>query len=128
VTEAARAWRDSASADTRGALAGAIDQLIPVTTEHLALEEQRVVPLIEKYITEAEYAVLAQGQAAHIPPDKLTAVLGMIMYDGDPAVIDMIVGEMPVEVRPVIKDLAVKAYHAYAADLYGTAEPPVWRG
>jgi hypothetical protein len=25
-------------------------------SEHLALEEERVVPLIEKYVTQAEYA------------------------------------------------------------------------
>jgi hemerythrin-like domain-containing protein len=123
VTEAEQAWRDSASADARGALAAAIDQLIAVTTEHLALEEQRVIPLSEKYITDAEYGVLVQEQAAYIPQGKLTAVLGMIMYDSDPAAIDAIVSEMPVEAQPVIKDLAVKAYDAYAAELYRTAEP-----
>ena len=42
-------------------------------------EEERVVPLIVKHITDAEYAVLAQEHAAHIPPGKLPAVLGMIM-------------------------------------------------
>jgi hemerythrin-like domain-containing protein len=57
------AWIDSASADTREATADAIDQLIPVMKEHLALEEERVVPLIEKYLTDAEYARVGQGQA-----------------------------------------------------------------
>ena len=37
VEEALAAWRDSASADARDALAGAIDQLLPVMKEHLAL-------------------------------------------------------------------------------------------
>ena len=128
VTEAEQAWRDSASASARDALAAAIGQLIPVTTEYLAFEEQCVVPLSEKYITDAEYGVLAQEQAAYIPPNKLTAVLGMIMYDSDPAAIDAIVSGMPVEVQPVIKDLAVKAYDAYAADLYRSAESPMRRG
>ena len=77
-----------------------------------------------KHITDAEYAVLAQERAAHIPPGKLPAVLGMIIYQGDPAVSDMILAQMPVEVRPVIKDLAVRAYAAYATDLHGTATPP----
>jgi hypothetical protein len=124
VRRALPPWRDSASARARGALAGAIDRLITIITEHLALEEERVVPLIVKYITDAEYGVRAQEQAAHIPPGKLPAVLGMIMYDGDPAVSDMILAEMPVEVQPAIKDLAVQAYAAYATDLYGTAAPP----
>jgi hemerythrin-like domain-containing protein len=123
VSKALRPWRDSASARAGGTLAGAIDRLIPVITEHLALEEERVVPLIVKYITDAEYATLAQEQAAHIPPDKLPAVFGMIMY-GDRAVSDMILAEMPVEVQPAVEDLAVQAYAAYATDLYGTATPP----
>jgi hemerythrin-like domain-containing protein len=99
VSKAMQPWRDRASARARGALAGAIDQLIAVITEHLALEQERVGPLIVKHITDAEYAVLAQERAAHIPPGKLTAVLGMIMYHGDPAASDMILSQMPVEVR-----------------------------
>jgi hemerythrin-like domain-containing protein len=124
VSTALPPWRDSASARARGALAGAIDRLIPVITEHLALEEERVVPLIVKHITDAEYAAQAHEHAAHIPPDKLLTVLGMIMYHGDRVVSDLILAEMPVEVQPTIKDLAVQAYAAYATDLYGTATPP----
>jgi hypothetical protein len=47
----------------------------------------------------------------------------MIMYGGDPVVFGMFVAEMPVEVQPDIKDLAVKAYAAYADELYRTAAP-----
>jgi hemerythrin-like domain-containing protein len=124
VSTALQPWRNSASARARGALAAAIDRLIAVITEHLALEEERVGPLIVKHITDAEYAVLAQEDAACIPPGKLPTVLGMIMYHGDRAVSDMILAEMPVEVQPAIKDLAVQAYAAYATDLYGSATPP----
>jgi hypothetical protein len=124
VSKALPPWRDSASARARGALAGAIDRLIPVITEHLALEEERVVPLIVKHITDAEYAARAHEHAAHIPPDKLLTVLGMIMYHGDRAVSDLILAEMPVEVQSAIKDLAVQGYAAYATDLYGTPTPP----
>ena len=124
VGRALQPWRDSASARAGGTLAGAIDQLIPVIGEHLAFEEERVAPLIVKYITNAEYAILAQEHAACIPPDKLLAAFGMIMCAGDRAGNDMILAEMPVEVQPVIKNLAVQAYASYAADLYGTATAP----
>jgi hypothetical protein len=127
VSKALQPWRDSASGRARDALAAAIDQLIAVVTEHLALEEERVGPLIAKHITDAEYAVLAQEHAACVPPGKLPTVLGMIMYHGDRAVSDVILAEMPVEVQPAIKDLAVQAYAAYATDLYGTATPPARR-
>ncbi len=58
VAAGVESWRDSASAETRDALAVAVGQLLPVMKEHLDLEEERVVPLIEKYITAAEYALL----------------------------------------------------------------------
>jgi Hemerythrin HHE cation binding domain len=124
VSKALQPWRDSASARARGALAGATDQLIAVITDYLALEEQCAAPLMAEHITDAEYAALAQEQAAHVPPGKLPAVLGMIMYHSDPAASDMILAQMPVEVQAAIKDLAVQAYAAYATDLYGTPTPP----
>ena len=124
VAQAREAWRDSASADARHALAGAIDLILPVMNEHLTLEEERVVPLIEKFVTQAEYARVAQEQGAEVPADKLPAVFGMFMYEAEPAAIDLAVAEMPPEVQPVIRDLAPQAYAAYAEELYGTPAPP----
>jgi hemerythrin-like domain-containing protein len=124
VAQAGQAWRDSACADARHTLADAIDRLLPVMNEHLALEEERVVPLIEKYVTQSEYARVAQEQGAEVLPDKLPVVFGMFMYEAEPAAIDLAVAEMPPEVQPVIRNLAAKAYAAYAEELYGTAKPP----
>ena len=124
VAQAREPWRDTASADARHALADAIDRLLPAMSEHLAVEEERVVPLIEQYVTQAEYVRVAQEQGAEVPPDKLPAMFGMYMYEADPAAIDLAVAEMPPEVQPVIRDLARKAYVAYAEELYGTPAPP----
>ena len=122
--QAAVAWSGRASADARDALADAIDALLPVTTEHLAVEEERVVPLIEQYLTQAEYAAVAQEQGADAPPDKLPVLFGMFMYETDPDIVDLVVAEMPAEVQPVIKDLGAAAYANYAQQLYGTPTPP----
>jgi hypothetical protein len=105
-------------------LAGTIDRLLPVMNEHLALEEERVVPLIEKYVTQAEYARVAQEQGAEVPTEKLPVILGMFMYEAEPAAIDLAIAEMPAEVQPVIRVVAPKAYAAYAEELYGTPVPP----
>ena len=120
VRKAERAWRDIASADTRDELADAIDWLIPATAGHLAVEEEHVVPLIEKHLTGAENALLAQRGNADTPPDKLPTIFGMTMYEADPSVIGRAVAQMPAKVQPVIKDLAANAYAAYAQQLYGT--------
>jgi len=124
VKKTAESWRETTSADTRDALADVISLLIPALTEHLALEEERVVPLIEKHITAAEYGVLAKEGTAAVPPNNLPTMFGAVMYEGDPAVIDMIVAGMPAEVQPVIRDLAAAAYAAYAKELYGVPAPP----
>ena len=124
VGKTTEAWRESASAAARDALADAIDQLIPPLTAHLALEEEHVVPLIEQCITKAEYALLPQEGVSMTPPESLPTIFGMVMYEADPAVVDMIVADMPAEVQPVIRDLSTKAYAAKTEQLYGTATPP----
>jgi hypothetical protein len=124
VKEAAESWRSSATAPARGVLADAIDRLVQVIAEHLALVEEHVVPIVGKHIIEAEYAVKVREHVARIPRDKLPAVFGMVMDGGDPVLIGMFVAEMPIEVQPVIMDLSAKAYAAYADELYRTAIAP----
>jgi len=124
VRKAEKAWRDSGgSADARDELADAIDWLVPANSGHLAVEEEGAVPLIEKHLTQAEYALLARDGKAGISPDQLLTIFGMTMYEADPAVIDTVVAQLPAEHQPVIEDLAAKAYAAYAQELYETATP-----
>lgn len=124
VNEALASWRGSGSAEARDTLADAVDRLCPLLDEHLALEEQRVVPLIEKYVTAAEYALLGQEGGADTPPDMLPTIFGMMMYEGEPETMDMVAAQLPAEIQLVIKDVAARAYAEYAEELYGTATPP----
>jgi hemerythrin-like domain-containing protein len=124
VNETLEAWRASASAEAREALAEAAVRLSALLDEHLALEEERVVPLIERYITAAEYSRIGEEGAENTPPDLLATTFGMVMYEGDPQVIDAIVAAMPAEIQPIIRGAAAAAYAVYAQNLYGTATPP----
>jgi hypothetical protein len=128
VTDALECWREDVSGRARDALADTIAQLLPLMREHLAAEEERAVPLIQKYITAAEYSAMVREAIAATPPDDLPVLFGMIMHETEPAVIDAIVAKMPAEVQGSIRDLAAKAYAAHARDLYGTATPPRARG
>ena len=123
VEEALASWRESASAASRDAVAGAVGELLPLLDEHLALEETRVVPQIERHLTKAEYARMAGDGAANTPEEMLLVSFGMIMYEGDPEVIGNIVAEMPAQVQPFIRDAAAVAYADYAQMVYGTATP-----
>jgi hemerythrin-like domain-containing protein len=124
LNQAVEAWRETASAETRDMVAELIEELLPLLTHHLALEEEHVVPLIETHLTKAEYAGIPEDAATETPPGMLPVIFGMIMYEGNPEVIDSIVAGMSAEVQPVIKDVATAAYAAYAEKVYGTATPP----
>lgn len=123
VANTLAAWRQAPSADSGNALAQAAEQQLPVMREHLALEEERVVPLIEQYITAAEYGAMVQGASQVYPQDKLLLAFGMVFYGAPPAIVAAAVAHMPADVKPVIKDLGDKAYAAYATELHGTATP-----
>jgi hemerythrin-like domain-containing protein len=123
VGKAVEDWRQSASAQTRDALADALDQLVPILREHLAVEEEHIVPLIEVHITATEYKLLAAEGTEGMPPERLPLVFGMAMYEGAPEVIESIIAEMPTEAQAVIRDLAPKAYASYAEEVYGTSTP-----
>lgn len=123
VDEAAGAWRRAAATEAREALAEAVERLVCVTEDHLKLEEERVVPLIEQYLTHSEYAMAARASGAAMPPEKLLIGLGMSLYGASPEAVEMIVGHVPADARPTIKDQALGAYAAYAEELYGTATP-----
>jgi hypothetical protein len=121
--DALKARREDTSAESGDELAGVLERLISQLETHLALEEDRVVPLIERYLTEAEYARVAGEGAEDIPPGLLPVTLGMVIYEADPVVTEKIVAEMPPEVRPAFPRAANEAYAAYARQLYGTPTP-----
>ncbi|MEV4754529.1 hemerythrin domain-containing protein [Micromonospora sp. NPDC049559] len=117
-------WRDSAASKSGDALAAALDRMVPLLVEHLKLEEDRVIPLIEKYITAAEWGAMVNEGAAAASPETLPLMFGMVTYEGDPEVIQEIVSHMPADVRPVIEDLAARAFASYSERVHGTATPP----
>jgi hemerythrin-like domain-containing protein len=124
VDAAVAVWRDDAAPERSGELADALDRLNPVLVEHLDLEEEAVLPLIEKYITAPEWDVMTGETAAHTPPDKLPLMFGMMVYEGEPEVLDKVLSAMPEEVRPAIMAASVQAFAAHSEVVHGTATPP----
>ena len=129
-------WRDESAADAREAvgavaataarerLAGTLDLVNAALREHLADEERLVLPLIEQYVTAAEWEQMVQAEADATPPDSVALIFGMLMYEADPLVVEAIIGGMPPEVRPVLKQVAEGAYAAHAKRVHGTGTPP----
>lgn len=110
------AWLVSAASERRETLGSALERLVPLLKEHMSLEEERILPLAERYVTAAEWAEMVQKGAARVRLDDIPLIMGMIMYDGG--------GEIgPPEVH-ALADAAPRAFASYAKRVHGTATPP----
>ena len=116
-------WRATADATEGTALAGRTAELHERLVEHLAVEEERALPLIERHITAAEWAQMIADGAGDVDPAQIPLIFGMMAYEAEPDTVRDIIAQMPPEVRGVIGDLATQAYAAHAQHVYGTATP-----
>lgn len=97
VDELLPAWRSSGR--DGGGVANAFQQLLPALIEHMALEEGEILPLAEKYITASEWKGLVAHAMGAFPRKSLPLVFGLMMEQGDPALIKDILTEAPLPVR-----------------------------
>lgn len=115
-------WRATA----RGAeqLAGVIEQLTGSLVEHLALEEKEILPLTEKYVTASEWRRLGEHGLDKTPKKKLPLIFGMVMYEGDPAVIKEVLAGAPLPARLLMPAIGPRIYAGHARRVHGTSTPP----
>src|SRR5262249_21432155 len=104
--------------------AAVLDDLIRVLTKHTALEESAVLPLAEKYVTAAEWGQMGKHGMDTFPKRLLPLAFGMMMYEGDPAVMQRTLSNAPLPVRRLMPILAPRAFRRHAQLVYGTPTPP----
>ena len=119
-----KTWRSSGDAEAGAQLAATLERLTLLLKEHLGLEEEKAVPIMGAYITAAEWNAMVAEGGAGLDPELVPVMFGMLMYEGDPEVVQLAVNNMPPEIGAVIKDVASQAYADYAKTIYGTATPP----
>jgi hemerythrin-like domain-containing protein len=124
VCLALRAWRVTVTADARQDLVDALAKLIPPLKRHLTDEEARVVPLMERYITAAEFIEIVRRGAANADLNESALGFGMVMYEGDPDIVDRSIAAMPPDVRSTIRQQAAQAFAEHSRRIHGTATPP----
>ena len=115
-------WRRSGR-DGDG-FATVVDDLTRVLTEHTALEEKAVLPLAEKYVTAAEWAQMGRHGMDTFQKRLLPLAFGMLMYEGDPAVMRRTLFNLPLPARLLMPIIAPRAFSRHARRVYGTATPP----
>ena len=90
--------------------ATALDDLVRILTEHTALEEKAVLPLAEKYITAAEWEQMGRHGMDTFQKRLLPLAFGMLMYEGDPAVMRRTLSNVPLPARLLMPIIAPRAF------------------
>ena len=123
ITELA-AWRLSLAAADRDTLAGTLRELEGALLEHLAVEEERVLVLVPKYLTRQEWLELGDHAIAGLPKSKLPAIFGMIARLAEPDVITMMISNAALVPRLVVPKIGPGAYQRYIKRVYGSVLAP----
>ena len=123
VAAALAAWRPAAGAEPREALAAALDELLLRITEHLAAEEEHILPLAAAHLTPAEWQRLGEEGIGGLPRKQLPLVFGMVMYRADPEVIRGMLSHAPLVPRLLMPRLAPRIHARYARRLQGGVPP-----
>jgi hypothetical protein len=91
----------------------------PLLVEHLAAEEEQVLPLAARALTQAEWDELGERGTAAIPRAKMPVLFGMLMAEGDPEVLRTMIGHAPLVPRLVVPRIAPRAYGRYSRHVHG---------
>jgi hypothetical protein len=117
------AWRAAAGAAEGAELAEVAALLAVLLDEHLQVEEERALPLIERHVTAAEWGRMVGEAAVGIPAERMPLIFGLMAYEGDPDTVRQVVATMPPEIGSVLGDLAAQAFADHAQRVYGTPTP-----
>ncbi|WP_326798208.1 hemerythrin domain-containing protein [Streptomyces sp. NBC_01808] len=74
-------WRVSGTAEDRDALADAIDGVLAPLGRHLDAEEEKILPLIDRYLTADEWADVAGKGLGNVPRTRIPVLFGMLLQD-----------------------------------------------
>ena len=116
-------WRRDANAEWGRPLADVLVGLYGVLHEHMNLEEQRILPLAERYVTAAEWHAMAGASGAEMPPEKISLIFGMTLYEADPEVMENTLSLLPSEVRTMFEERGPRDFAVYSERIHGTPAP-----
>jgi hemerythrin-like domain-containing protein len=119
----ARRWRDTAGGAERDEIAELAAEVYARLAEHLDLEEENILSLIDEHLTFAEWAEVAAATGAPIPREKLPVVFGMALYDANPEMVRILRKPIPDEMWDAFAGNARQAYADYAQEIFGTPTP-----
>ena len=113
IEPALAAWLTDASKVRAERLAQAVEDLAALLVAHLDLEEQEVLPLIERYITVAEWASLGEHGRDAMTKRQLPLMFGSILEDADADERTLMLSALPFPIRIVMRTVGARQYRRY---------------
>ena len=110
-------WRASPNEAERDALAASLTELNGVLQVHLDAEEQQVVPLASRTLTQEEWNAIGAHSRGAIPKDKLFIAFGMLLEPLSGADRAYMLSEVPPPVKVIWKTMGQRSWRKYASEL-----------
>lgn len=113
------AWRSDPAPATSSALADALGEFLVVLEKHLDEEEQVVVPLIERHLTEAGCQDVGKRGSESFAPAQRWIAMGQLVEVATPEKAAMSLGEMPPPVKASWRLIGKRKYRRYITSVRG---------
>jgi hemerythrin-like domain-containing protein len=115
-------WRARGDAATRDELASLVVQVSAALDEHLAEEENKILPLVSEYLTQAEWHALGERGKKSLPKGtKGFVFLGAILKDATPTERVAFLALLPLPVRVLWRLFGAGIYRRATDRLHNTA-------
>ena len=119
VRAAMSAWRSEPTSATSSALADHIDEFLLVMEGHLDEEEQVVVPIIDRHLTEAEWQEVGERGFEKFTPAQRWIAMGQLVEVATPEEAAMFFGELPPPVKVLWRLIGKRKYRRYITSVRG---------
>ncbi|GGY05525.1 hemerythrin domain-containing protein [Streptomyces hiroshimensis] len=123
LDEAVPRWGRTADPVQREAVADACAALLPPLDEHLADEEEHVLPLVPDRFTAAQWAVLSERGRAAVPKAHRLYMLGALSAAAGPSGQARFLARLPVPVRLLWRVAGARLHRRATEELHGTRPP-----
>ncbi len=119
VRTAMAVWRSDPTPATSSALSDRIGEFLIVLEGHLDEEEQVVVPLIDRDLTEAEWQEVAERGFKKFTPAERWIATGLIVEIATPEEAAMMFGTLPPPVKVLWNLIGKRKYRRYITSVRG---------
>uniref|UniRef100_A0AAU3GRN7 Hemerythrin domain-containing protein n=1 Tax=Streptomyces sp. NBC_01401 TaxID=2903854 RepID=A0AAU3GRN7_9ACTN len=117
------AWTASADAGAGERMAARIDAMMPALIEHLAEEEQEILPIVSLTLTQSEWDALGRHGMTAIPLTRRLVILGHIIEEADEAERRKFMKVLPAPARAAYKLIGHRRFTRETSRIRGLPSP-----